>query len=137
METYGNELDEALERASKYDTKYIFYLLGSSVEPGFQTQGAGRAQEAGEGFFERFSSEFRRVVCGKGGPYEQFVKGLVTKKDLPKLVAIAILSGVSTLGGVAITTVIAAYLALLILQSGLATYCTGGQDNKPRRKHKN
>lgn len=136
MEILDKELNEALERASKHDAGYLFYLLGSSVEPGFQTQGAGRVQEAGKSFFERFSSELRRAVCSKDGPYEQFIKGIATKKDLPKLVAIAILSGASTLGGVAVTTVIAAYLALLIVQSGLVAYCAGGQDDEPRRKHK-
>jgi hypothetical protein len=136
MEIHDKELDEALERVSKYDAGYLFYLLGSSVEPEFQTQGAGRVQGAGKSFFERFRSELRRAVCGKNGPYEQLIKGIATKKDLPKLVAIAILSGVPTLGGVAVTTVIAAYLALLIIQSGLAAYCAGGQDDELRRTYK-
>jgi hypothetical protein len=136
MDLFEKQLDEALERASEYDAGYLFYLLGSSVEPGFQTQGAGRAQERGKSFFDRFSSELRRAVCGKDGPYQQLIKGIATKKDVPKIVAIAILTGAPTLGGIAVTTVIAAYLALLIVQSGLAAYCAGGEADELRRTHK-
>lgn len=123
MSTRDEDVDAAIERASKYDNEYIFYLLGSSIDPSYQTQAAGKAREAGKNFFDRFKSELHLTVCGKDGPYEQFIKGIATKRDLPKLVAVAILSGAPTLGGVAVTTIIGAYLALLIVQSGIAAYC--------------
>lgn len=125
------ELDVAIAEASKHDNSYLFYLLGSNVALGVQTQSGKQAQKAGKDFFERFQNELRKSVCKKDGPYEQLIKGLAQTKDLPKLVALAILSGVPTLGGVAVTTVIAAYVGLIIVNSGLAAYCegdnTGGQ----------
>jgi hypothetical protein len=123
------ELDAVLAEASKHDADYLYYLLGTNVESGFSPQSGKRAKEAGRTFFERFQNELRHSVCKKDGPYEQLIKGLASKKDLPKLVALAILSGASTLGGVAVTTVMAAYMALLIINSGLAAYCDGGRAN--------
>jgi len=120
------ELDVAIAEASKHDNDYLFYLLGSNVVPGVQPQSGRQAQKAGKDFFERFQDELRKSVCKKDGPYEQLIKGLAQKKDLPKLVALAILSGAPALGGVAVTTVLAAYIGLLIVNSGLAAYCEGG-----------
>ncbi len=118
-------LDEAIARVSGSDPDQIFQLLGIQVQDGFQPQSGKRGKEAGKSFFERFQAELRRAVCKKDGPCDQLTKGLVEKKDLPKLVAIAVLTGVPTLGGVTVTTIVAAYLGLLIVHSGLAAYCAG------------
>lgn len=124
------ELDAVIAEGSKHDDEYLFYLLGSNVVTGFQPQSGKQTKQAGKNFFERFQDELRKSVCKKDGPYEQLIKGLAQKKDLPKLVALAILSGMPTLGGVAVTTVIAAYLGLLIVNGGLAAYCGGGSTNE-------
>jgi hypothetical protein len=118
------KLQKTIASASKHDEAYLFYLLGSAVTPNYQTQSAGQVQVAGKSFFEKLRSELRKEVCGKNGPYQALSKGLVAKKDLPKLVAIAILTGVPTLGGITVTYGVAAYLALLILKAGLGAYCS-------------
>ena len=120
------DLDRMMQDASKHDTEFLYYLLGSQViGKEFQPQNAGDAAEAGKGFFKRWHEEFQQVICKKGGVYEQFVKGMVTKKDLPKFVAIAILTGNPSIGGVLVTELIAIYLGLLVFQTGIAAYCAG------------
>jgi hypothetical protein len=120
------KLDKAISDASKHDDEYLYYLLGSFVVgPGYQTQSAGKVQESGKSFFEKFKSSMRAEVCGPNGPYKALEKGLLAKKDLPKWVAIAILTGVPTLGGITVTYAIAAYTALLITKAGLGAYCAG------------
>ena len=94
------DLDAVLADASQHDSEYLYYLLGTNVESSFSPQSGKHAKEAGQSFYERFQGQLRNSVCKKGGPYEQLIKGVAQKKDLPKLVALAILSGGSTLGGV-------------------------------------
>ncbi len=129
MKSDPKELDKLIEESSSYDQDYLYFLLGSVTGRKFQPQSDKEAQDVGKGFFEKFKEQFRVTICSKGGPYEQFVKGMVTKKDLPKFIAIAILGGASALGGVLITNLIAVYLALLVVQTGLATYCDGFDKN--------
>ena len=120
------ELDRVLEQASKYEPEYLYYLLGSQLlGAGFQAQSAGEAAEVGKDFLTRWREEFRKLVCKKGGVYDQFVRGVVTRNDVPKLVAIAILTGAPKLGGIVISELMAAYLGLLVVQSGIAAYCAG------------
>jgi hypothetical protein len=119
------KLEKTIARASGYEEAYLFYLVGSLVTPDYQTQSAGKVQDVGKSFFERFGSELRREICGKSGPYQALSKGLVAEKDLPKLAAIAILTGIPTLGGMTVTYGIAAYLSLIIVKAGLGAYCAG------------
>jgi hypothetical protein len=119
------KLAETIASAGRHDEAYLFYLVGSLVTPDYQTQSAGKIQDAGKSFFDKFRSELRKEICGRTGPYQALSKGLVAKKDLPKLVAIAILTGVPTLGGITVTYGIAAYLALIIVKAGVGAYCGG------------
>ena len=123
MNINEQELQTLIDTANQHDEDYLYYLLGSSVTPGFQTQAAGKVQKAGKNFFDNFKTEIRGIICGKNGPYESLKGGIVTKKDVPKLVAIAIMTGVPTLGAVTVTYAIATYLALLIVNAGLGAYC--------------
>jgi len=71
----------------------------------------------GKEIFEKFSRKFKETICGKDGPYEQFCNGLVGQADLPVTIAASILSG----GQVWLP--IAVYVGLLIVKTGLKTYC--------------
>jgi hypothetical protein len=119
-----SELDAAISDASSYDTDYLYYLVGSSIAgPGYVPQSAGEAAAAGKSFLERFKTELQGVVCGKGGPYEMLVKGIATEKNLPTKIAVAVMTGVPVLGGVAVTYVLAAYIGLILVRAGLGAYC--------------
>ena len=119
-------LDSMIQSASKYDSGYLYYLLGSQLQQDkIVPQSAGDEAELGKSFFEKWKVEFRKIICKKEGVYEQFIQGMVTKKDLPKLVAIAILTGTPVVGGILIPQVAAVYLALLVVQAGIGAYCAG------------
>jgi hypothetical protein len=120
------KLDQMLRAASNHAPEYLYYLLGSQLLGGnFQVQSAGDVAERGKSFFQKWREEFRKLICSKGGVYEQFVKGTITAKDLPKLVAVAILAGSATIGGVVISELIAVYLSVLVVQAGIAAFCDG------------
>lgn len=120
------KLDSMIQDASKYDSGYLYYLLGSKLLEGkAQVQSAGDEADAGKQFFAKWNEELRKIICKKGGVYEQFVQGMITKKDIPKFVAIAILTGTPAVGGVLVPELIAVYLALLVVQAGIGAYCSG------------
>jgi hypothetical protein len=124
MQVDHSELDAAISDASGYDTDYLYYLVGSSISgPGYVPQSAGEAAQAGKSFLERFQTELQGVVCGKDGPYEMLVQGIVTQKNLPAKIAVAVMTGVPVLGGVAVTYLLAAYIALVLVRAGLGAYC--------------
>jgi len=65
--------------------------------------------------------KFKDTICGKDGPYEQFTKGLVGQAALPSSIASSILAA-----GFSVETVwypLAVYLSLLLVKTGLKTYC--------------
>jgi len=72
-------------------------------------------------FFNKFGRKLRETICGENGPYEQFNKGLVGQATLPAVIAGAILkSGFST---ETFWYPLAVYLAILLIKTGLKTYC--------------
>lgn len=75
----------------------------------------------GRALFEKFKAKFKEVVCGKDGPYEKFQNGLVGQAELPLAIAAAVLAS-----GIGIATLwypLAVYFALLLVKTGLKTYC--------------
>lgn len=46
----------------------------------------------GKELFEKFKVKFKETICGKDGPYEKFVNGLVGQADLPITIASTVLS---------------------------------------------
>ncbi len=124
-----SQIEQLVQSSSAQPPEYLYYLLGGQVlGEQFQAQSAGDVADIGKTFFQKWKDEIRKAVCGKDGVYEQFVKGVVTKKDVPKLVAIAILTGSPVVGGVVVTQVAAVYLALLVVQTGIGAYCAGYKD---------
>ena len=78
----------------------------------------------GRRLLERFGHEFKRTICGPNGPYEQFENGLVGQAQLPASIAMSILAA-----GISVATLgypLAVYIALLLIKTGLATYCREG-----------
>ena len=75
----------------------------------------------GKRLFAKLAPRFRETICGKDGPYEQLNNGLLKKADLPTTIA----SSVLTVGFSPATFwyPIAVYLSLLLIKTGLKTYC--------------
>ena len=75
----------------------------------------------GNNLFEKFKVKFKETICGKDGPYEKFVNGLVGQDDLPIKIASAIL-----MTGFSMTAFwfpLVVYFSLLLIKAGLKTYC--------------
>lgn len=75
----------------------------------------------GKKIFEKFKVKFKETICGKDGPYEKFVNGLVGQADLPITIASAVLTV-----GFSMATFwfpLAVYFSLLLIKAGLKTYC--------------
>lgn len=75
----------------------------------------------GKRIFIKFAEKFKDTICGKDGPYEQFEKGLLGKASLPAAIVSAILTV-----GFSFTTFwlpLLVYIALLLIKTGLKTYC--------------
>lgn len=81
----------------------------------------------GRRLLERFGHEFKMTICGPNGPYEQFENSenkLVAQAQLPASIATSILAA-----GISVATLwypLAVYIALLLIKTGLATYCREG-----------
>lgn len=75
----------------------------------------------GRELLARFGEAFHDVVCGPGGPYEQFQKGLLGLETLPGAIAAQIL----TVGFSASTlwVPLAVYVGVLVVKAGVNTYC--------------
>jgi hypothetical protein len=76
-------------------------------------------------FREKFGPKFKEVVCGKNGFYEQLNKGLLGQDKLPAAIAAQVL-----LIGFTPATFwypLALYVGLLLVKTGLKTYCESGQ----------
>lgn len=79
----------------------------------------------GQRILRLFAAEFKNVICGPGGPYEQFNNNLLGQASLPATIASSIL-----VAGFSVATFwypIAVYIGLLITKAGLATYCKTGE----------
>jgi hypothetical protein len=75
----------------------------------------------GKRLFLKFGEKLKAVVCGKGGPYEQFESGLLGQTELPTVIASHILvAGIST---ATLWYPLAVYVGLLLVRTGLKTYC--------------
>jgi hypothetical protein len=76
----------------------------------------------GKRLFEKFASEFRKVVCcGPDSPYEQLRNGLVSQANLPNTIAASIL--VAGFSASTFWVPLALYISLLIIKTGLNIYC--------------
>ena len=85
-----------------------------------------------QAFIEKFGPKLKETICGKGGPYKQFEKGLLGQTALPTTIASAILtSGLST---ATFWYPLAVYLGLLLVKAGLKTYCESGKRARPSSK---
>src|SRR5882724_6864636 len=112
----NDNLDQVLKSAAQHPPEYLYYLLGGEISgSAANPQSAGDLAEKGRQFFAQWHAEFQKVICGRGGIYDQFVKGMVSKKDLPKAMAVAIMTGAGAVGGRALTDVGGAYLALILV----------------------
>lgn len=79
----------------------------------------------GQRLLRRFAAEFKEVICGDGGPYQQFKNGLVGQEELPKVIAASVLAAGFSIAVFWYPLVV--YIGLLLVKAGLATYCkTGG-----------
>lgn len=80
----------------------------------------------GKAFFVKFAKNFKEIICGKDGPYEQFRdKKLVGQAQLPLTIASTILTA-----GFAPATFwypLAVYIGLLLSKTVLKTYCETGE----------
>jgi hypothetical protein len=74
-------------------------------------------------FLQKFGREFKEVICGDGGPYQQVMKddGLLGQANLPNVIAGTLLTGV--FGGATFWAPLAVYIAILLVKTGLKTFC--------------
>jgi len=75
----------------------------------------------GKRLFVKFGTEFKETICGQDGPYEQFNNGLLGQATLPRTIAITILAA-----GFSPATFwypLAVYISILLVKTGLKTYC--------------
>ena len=76
----------------------------------------------GKKLFEKFKRKFKDTICGPGGPYKQFEKGLIDQEDLPaSIVKSIILTGGFAVIGFWIPLLV--YCALLLIKTTLKVYC--------------
>lgn len=71
--------------------------------------------------FEKFKVKFKETICGKDGPYEKFVNGLIGQADLPITIASAVL--IAGFSMAAFWLPLTVYFSLLLIKAGLKTYC--------------
>lgn len=81
----------------------------------------------GKEFFERFKAQWKITICGKDGPYDKFKNGLVGQAELPATLAATVLA--TGFGAAAFWYPLAIYIALLLIKTGLATYCEPASPN--------
>jgi len=82
--------------------------------------------KTGKRLFVKFGAKFKIVICGPHGPYVQFNNGLVGQAALPTTIVGAILAA-----GFSAATFwypLAVYLSLLLIETGLKTYCETESD---------
>lgn len=75
----------------------------------------------GKRLFVRFGAKLKETVCGRGGPYMQFKKGLLGKAELPAVLVTSILT--AGFSSATFWCPLAVYLSLLFIKAGLKTYC--------------
>jgi hypothetical protein len=71
--------------------------------------------------FHKFALKFKKTVCGKNGPYEQFKKGLIGKADMPQAIATAVIS--AGFSPATFWCPLAVYISILLIKTGLEMYC--------------
>jgi beta-phosphoglucomutase-like phosphatase (HAD superfamily) len=81
---------------------------------------------AGRRLFRRFKSKLRENICGPGGLHESIVKGSIAQAAVPTTIATTVLT--TGLSSDKFWIPLAVYLSLLIVKSGLDTYC-GNRSN--------
>lgn len=85
-------------------------------------------------FLQKFGRKFNETICGKDGPYEQFDEGLLGQAALPATIVSSILAiGFST---ATFWYPLAVYLSILLVKTGLKTYCEPEKSDDQLRKSK-
>jgi hypothetical protein len=83
--------------------------------------------KAGKRLFVKFGRKFKNVICDPpDGPYVQFNNGLVEHATLPTTIAGAILT--TGFSAATLWYPLAVYLSLLLIKTGLKTYCETESD---------
>jgi hypothetical protein len=72
-------------------------------------------------FLQKFGCKFKETICGQDGPYEQFNEGLLGQAALPTTIASTILT--AGFSSEAFWYPLAVYLSILLVKTGLKTYC--------------
>jgi hypothetical protein len=87
--------------------------------------------DAGGAAVGKFGRELKETVCGKDGPYQLLKRNLLGQAALPAMIAGNILA----VGFAAATfwQPLAVYLAILLVKTGLSTYCGPDRKAKSRR----
>jgi len=75
----------------------------------------------GKKLYKKFKIKFKDTICGKGGPYEQLEKGLLSQEDIPSAIVKVILT--TSLTFTAFWLPIAVYVGLIIAKTTLKVYC--------------
>lgn len=75
-------------------------------------------REHGKDFFERLKVNFKKVICSEDGLYGEVVKNKITD---PSVLAGKIL--LTILASSNLATMVAIYIAILVIRIGLETYC--------------
>jgi len=75
----------------------------------------------GKRLFERFMIKFKETICGKDGPYEKLVKGLLGQAEIPMAIVRSVLA--AGLPTAEVWYPLAVYFSLLLVKGGLKTYC--------------
>lgn len=79
-------------------------------------------------FLKKFNAKLKKNICGRNGVYGQFKKNMLGQADLPTAIAATIVTG--HFSPAAVWYPLAAYVGLLIVKSGLDTYC----EKKPKSR---
>jgi hypothetical protein len=126
-EAYGPNLFSTLEKAglpfgfaqAATEGKADVFLLGDRSIMHEWTTFPGRD------LLKEFATKFKETICGKDGPYEKLMNGLIGQADLPITIAGAILA----VGFSAATFwyPLAVYVGLLLAKAALKTYCETGE----------
>jgi hypothetical protein len=79
--------------------------------------------KAGKRLFLKVAKKSEETVCGPGGPYRAFINddGLLGQADLPRTIAASIVVG--SFNPAAFWCPLAAYAGLLVVKTGLKTFC--------------
>lgn len=128
-------LDDLIENVGGFSDDHIYAMLGASVETGKVTSQSGHLLvKRGKAFFRLFLKKLRGAICEKGGLRDQVAKtsSTQTQKDLVPVIMAWILGRGDAGLGVAVTQVVAIYLAILLSRVTLDVCCHAYRHAKGR-----